>query len=217
MTIGARIKKLMDQKELSTRRLGAAIGVSGVTVHQWVTDKARPREAALASLSAFFNVPAGWILFGDDAPLASCSIDDGEYVTIPLLDQFAGCGGMVLAQDMKVVQMIKVAREWFRQRATFFTSFRNLHIVVASGDSMEPTIADGDFCVIDSGQKELRADAVYSLCYGGGIYLKRIQRHPNGHILLISDNARYSPMELGDQDSLTVVGRVVLAFNAHKI
>ena len=82
---------------------------------------------------------------------------------------------------------------------------------------MEPTIADGDFCVIDSGQKELRADAVYSLCYGGGIYLKRIQSHPNGHILLISDNQRYSPMELADQDTLNVIGRVVLAFNAHKI
>ena len=217
MTIGQRIKKLMEQKGLSTRKLGAAIGVSGVTVHQWVTDKAKPRETALANLSAYFGVPAGWILFGEDAPLAGSSIDDGEFITIPLLSQCAGCGNMSLPQEMRGVQMLKIAREWFRQRAAFFTSFRNLHIVVAAGDSMEPTIKDGDFVIIDSGQKDLRADAIYSLYYGGGIYLKRVQRHPNGHILLISDNARYSPMELSEQDTINIVGRVVLAFNAHKI
>lgn len=216
-TTGTRIRKLMQEKGISTRTLGKAIGVSGASIVQWTNDKTKPRENALAGLAAYFGVTPGWLLFGDDAPLAKSSIDDGEYLTIPVLDQHAGCGSMVLSQEMQVVKMIKVAKEWFRQRASSFTSFKNLHIVVASGDSMAPTVNDGDIVIIDSSQKEIRSDAVYSLCYGDSVYLKRVQRHPNGHVLLISDNPRYSPMELGDQDSLTVVGRVVLAFNAHKI
>lgn len=214
---GTRIKKLMQEKDISMRQLSRIAGVSHPSVAQWLKGEARPREKPLAAMAAYFNVPPGWILFGEDAPLAAASIDDGEYLTIPLLDQFAGCGNMVVSKEMKVVQMIKVARDWFKRKASSFSSLTNLHIIVATGDSMEPTICDGDFVVVDSGQCEIKADAVYSLCYGESVYLKRVQKHPNGHILLISDNSRYSPMELAEQDGITVVGRVVLAFNVHKI
>ena len=207
----------MQEKSVSSRALGKAIGVSGTSIVQWTNDQVKPREKALAGLAAYFGVTPGWLLFGDEAPLAASSIDDGEFLTIPLLDQFAGCGNMVLSSEMRVVQLIKVAKDWFMQRAARFSSFRNLHIIVATGDSMEPAIKDGDFVIVDTGQAAISADAVYCLCYGESVYLKRVQRHPNGHILLISDNPKYSPMELADQESINVIGRVVLAFNAHKI
>jgi SOS-response transcriptional repressor LexA len=207
----------MDERGISQRELAKLVGVSHVSVHQWRTDTATPSKDRLSKLCAVFHVPVGWLLYGDEMPLADSSMADGKYLSIPVLSQCAGCGTGVLSEDMSVVQLIRVAKEWFTRKASGFTSLRNLHIVVASGDSMEPTVSDGDFVVIDSGQKTISTDAVYCLCYGDGIYLKRIQRHPNGHILLISDNSKYRPIELAEQDNVNVIGRVVLAFNVHNI
>ena len=216
-TTGERIKALMQERQLSTRRLGAIVGASGVTVFQWCSDIAKPRGERLAKLAEFFGVTPGWILFGEEQQLSSSSVDGGDWVSIPVLAQEAGCGGGAPAEDIQLVRMLRVAKTWLRSKATPFSSFKNLHILTASGDSMSPGIEDGDFVIIDSSQTTFREDAVFALSYGCGIYLKRIQRHPGGSILLLSDNQKYPPISLVEQENITVVGKVILAFSARKV
>jgi phage repressor protein C with HTH and peptisase S24 domain len=78
------------------------------------------------------------------------------------------------------------------------------------GDSMEPTLGDGDDILVDGddGADRLR-DGVYVLRVGEALIVKRVAVKPGG-IAITSDNPRASP-DWSDVDpaSLSVIGRVV--------
>lgn len=79
------------------------------------------------------------------------------------------------------------------------------------GDSMVPTIYDGDFAFVDCGDQAVRDGNVYLLRYGDGFRVKRLMKRFDGSIVLVSDNKKY-PDELVTEDQaaqfVTVLGRV---------
>jgi len=84
---------------------------------------------------------------------------------------------------------------------------------------MEGTFSDGDLLFIDRGVDTIKIDAVYVLCLGDELYIKGIQRRPDGSLLMLSDNHKYSPYEIknGEADRFQVLGRVLLAWNAKRL
>ena len=86
-------------------------------------------------------------------------------------------------------------------------------IVVAHGDSMKDTIGDGDPIVCDTSARELR-DKIYVFRRAGELVVKRVQRHGDGTISLISDNPAYREERLphDESDQLEVIGRVGFVF-----
>ena len=50
----------------------------------------------------------------------------------------------------------------------------NAVAATASGDSMTPTINDGDTIHIDLGRKEVKDGRIYVICIGGLHYCKRL-------------------------------------------
>ncbi|WP_435102305.1 LexA family transcriptional regulator [Arhodomonas sp. AD133] len=89
----------------------------------------------------------------------------------------------------------------------------NLVIVGASGDSMEPTIHDGDSLMVDLGQTEVVDGLVYVLRYGGELRIKRLFRRYDGALIVRSDNSAKYPEEVIPPEHLDgqvqVIGRVV--------
>lgn len=82
------------------------------------------------------------------------------------------------------------------------------------GDSMEPTLHDGDTLICDDlGYKE---DGIYVIIYKGKGYVKRLQQTASG-VKIISDNPAYAPMEENgtSDDLLKVIGKV--HYVLHKI
>lgn len=81
----------------------------------------------------------------------------------------------------------------------------------ANGDSMEPTIADGDQMLVDLTKTEVKGDnKVYLVQNGESIWVKRL-RQGWGYVELISDNEDYEPIKLSGAESqyLQVIGQVV--------
>ncbi|MBX9796910.1 S24 family peptidase [Sphingomonas sp.] len=78
-----------------------------------------------------------------------------------------------------------------------------LSIVTARGDSMLPTIADGDELLIDTDDR--RGEGVFVARHGGALVVKRVAR-PGGAAQLLSDNTAYPPLDLREAE---IVGRVV--------
>jgi phage repressor protein C with HTH and peptisase S24 domain len=61
------------------------------------------------------------------------------------------------------------------------------------GDSMENTLADGDWVLVDLANRDIRQEGVFLLTVSGERRIKRVQRLAGGALYLISDNEHYQP------------------------
>lgn len=79
-------------------------------------------------------------------------------------------------------------------------------MLVARGDSMAPTIADGDRIVVDERDRAVGATpAIFVLRVDDALLVKRVSRTAEGFVVA-SDNPAYPPIVT---ERLTVIGRVV--------
>lgn len=215
MKLCDRLSSLMQERDIGIRELARKIGVSHPVVSSWKRGDTEPRGDNLEALAEFFKVTPAFLKFGEvgTGMVSTVECDDGS-VSIPVLDVSASCGGENgLSPDVTLVKMLRVSQEWLDGRLPHWVNRNCLHIITADGDSMEPTISNGDFVIIDSSRRTITTDAVYALSYAGTIFLKRVQVNPDGRLHLLSDNSRYQPMEVTDVNSLNVVGRCVFACN----
>uniref|UniRef100_UPI0035CB1A51 S24 family peptidase n=1 Tax=uncultured Sphingomonas sp. TaxID=158754 RepID=UPI0035CB1A51 len=88
----------------------------------------------------------------------------------------------------------------------------NLSIIRVSGDSMAPTLADGDDVLVDHSDVGKMRDGIYVLRRDDSLMVKRLALAPSSATLTISsDNPAYPTWRDCALDSVTVVGRVVWA------
>lgn len=80
-----------------------------------------------------------------------------------------------------------------------------------SGDSMAPTILDGETIVIDRDVHDVSVSGIYVIAPRGNRQVKRIQLRLDGSLEVISDNQAYKTevVHADHVDKLTVVGRMV--------
>jgi phage repressor protein C with HTH and peptisase S24 domain len=98
-------------------------------------------------------------------------------------------------------------REWLRSISAGNVSL--LFVAHGDGDSMEPTLHDGDVVLIDQAQRAIeRQDRIWAVTVGGLGMIKRIAKLPNGDFELASDNHRVRSRTV-TADEFHVVGRVV--------
>ncbi len=83
-----------------------------------------------------------------------------------------------------------------------------LEAIHVDGESMEPTLQDGSIVFIDRTQTDIYKNGIYVASTTGGLFIKRIQRRPDGTVELISDNSMYPP-QVVPVDEITIVGKVV--------
>lgn len=65
--------------------------------------------------------------------------------------------------------------------------------VKVRGDSMEGTLEDGDWVLVDRANRDPRQEGVFLLLVSGERRIKRVQRLAGGALYLISDNEHYRP------------------------
>lgn len=70
---------------------------------------------------------------------------------------------------------------------------KNAEFIVAEGDSMFPTIQDGDMMLLDRGYGQVINGKIYVLVVNGLVVVKRVSLLAFGGLMLISDNDRYAP------------------------
>lgn len=141
-----------------------------------------------------------------------------DFEVIPKLLGAAAAGGPTADEPRPgpadPVQMDQVGElafsfEWLRRNLHFVRG--ELASVHVRGDSMAPTLMDGDTIVIDRGEQEIEVDGIYVLDIYGRRLVKRVQRFSDGTVVLISDNAAYAK-ETHRRDGardIRVIGRMV--------
>jgi phage repressor protein C with HTH and peptisase S24 domain len=82
-----------------------------------------------------------------------------------------------------------------------------LSAIAVAGDSMEPTLRDGDEILVDRTPRPLR-DGIHVVRLDDSLLVKRVDTGRPGTIALRSDNKAYEPIELSPGE-VQVIGRVV--------
>lgn len=144
----------------------------------------------------------------------------GDVISVPRFDARGSMGdGFPLPEHDNVIEHIQVTASWVRETLPSITSPKNLALMPAFGDSMEGTFGDGDMLWVDRGVNEVKIDAVYVLALRDELYVKRLQRRPDGSVLMISDNKAYEPylIENGEREKFQVLGRVVFAWRGKRL
>ena len=225
--LGKRIKQYRQDKGWSQADLAKACGWDSQSrVGNYEAGSREPPLDVLRLIAGKLGVSLMDLL--GEAPQASKVLDfpgvygvpdEKEMAVIRRFDLAAGMGqGKLVEQFPDVIDTMRVSKEWL-SRNVIYSSLDNLALITGLGDSMEGTFSDGDVLLVDRGIAEVKLDAVYVLSLHDELYIKRLQRRPDGALLMISDNDKYPPyvIENGDRHAFKVEGRVLLAWNARKL
>jgi SOS-response transcriptional repressor LexA len=85
---------------------------------------------------------------------------------------------------------------------------KNIDAINVLGDSMEPTLHDGDIIFINRTLKDITKSGIFAVSTEIGLFVKRIMKKSDGSIDLISDNSMYS-VETVHGENIEVIGKVV--------
>ncbi len=131
-----------------------------------------------------------------------------DYVLIPRLAVGASAGAGAEPGDESPLAAIAFQANWVRSIASGRPEA--LSVISVAGDSMLPTLADGDHILVDADDRERLRDGIYVLRTDDALLVKRLSVNPATRRLTIrSDNDAYPSWDDCDPAGLTVIGRVV--------
>jgi phage repressor protein C with HTH and peptisase S24 domain len=232
--LGDRLREARGRE--SRESAGKKLGVHPNTLANYESGERVPDAQFLADACKTYGVSEAWILAGKghmraftltgptpafeearpfDGPASSpvsVAGDDGDMVQIPKLELRAGAGGLQLVDDEPSVSSVALSRA---QLKALDIEPRYAVMMDAAGDSMTPTIADGEPMLIDTAKRDLR-DKIYVVRRGGAVFVKRLQRRSDGSLLLLSDNPAHAPEPLpsDEADELEILGLVRFVFKS---
>jgi len=137
-----------------------------------------------------------------------------EYAFIPRALAKPSAGGGSLETTGKTEGCLAFRREWLGYKTR--TSAERLRVMTVTGDSMSPTIDDGDIVLVDEGVQgePLREGKVYVIRKGEAIYIKRF-RQGIGKLLFMGDNRDRAEKDVvvdeADGDDFAVIGKALWA------
>jgi phage repressor protein C with HTH and peptisase S24 domain len=152
-----------------------------------------------------------WLAFGRGTTVGAAP----GFVLIPHFDVQAGAGpGRLSVREPSTPydepaggEVIAFREDWLRKKGI---NPHTAHVLTAVGDSMEPTIRDGDLLLVDRAIDRVRDLGLYVVTWGGFVMVKRVELRRDGTLVLKSDNRQYAEVLVGPDEieSLAVEGRV---------
>jgi phage repressor protein C with HTH and peptisase S24 domain len=223
-TVSQNLQRLMAAVEgMNPTKLARETGVPQPTIWKVLNDKIQdPGTDVLAPLAQRFRVSIA-MLRGEE-PIPDAVAEDvpayGAVVTLRIYgaEGSMGAGRFAESQDT-VVGAMQVSQEWLRRNVPAVSSPKNLAVITAHGDSMEPTFRDGDILLVDRSVNDVKIDAVFVLSRADTLFVKRLQRRLNGDLVIRSDNPLFESETVpsGQLADVRVLGRVLYAWNGRRL
>ena len=220
--IGVRLKEVREEQGLSQQKFAAIFGMPQTTYAKYEKGGGVPDELK-AQLAERYGINLHWLITGEGSMHTSKdesyvrvrenafkeeddALKDSVVVEMTSLKVSAGAGqewGGAQLTGEKLCIPKRVARRYPKDAA-----FAGAQVV---GDSMEPTLHDGEPVVYV--QDFIQGDGIYVLAVNGDLLVKRLQfDRILGKLHIISDNTRYRAIEipLEGLDNVRILGKVVI-------
>ena len=213
-----RLMELADGRGVSLSSLSKLIGRNASYLQQFIR-KGSPRkleETDRATLARFFGVgedELGAPEMEDISPPLPKSVGKtpssrSQWIDVPRLALGASAGPGALAEEDAPVGHLRFAQGWLRELGLTPGA---LSALTVAGDSMEPTLRDGDEILvarIDSDPAGRLRDGIHVIRRDGVLQVKRLQ-FGTGQAAVISDNHAYPSDTAVPLREVEVLGRVV--------
>ncbi len=218
--VGTRIKKAREALNMTQVMLAKAVGISQQAVMELESGRAKGTKHSAKFARALGQDPL-WLETGEGRMHEPAkarrqarsepheSIPElANYERVPVFDIRMAARRDPFGDDDSAVSFALFRSEWLRNLTR--TPFSQLAVVQMSGDSMEPTLANGDHALVDTAQLNLRREGVYALQLDDTMLIRRVTTHPTTkRVSITSDNGRYQTFEDLDPDALQALGRVI--------
>ncbi|MHB8381168.1 MAG: LexA family transcriptional regulator [Candidatus Binataceae bacterium] len=194
----------------SVAALARAIGVSNNAIYKWLQGDGQPNLSNLVGLSRAARVSIEWLATGRGVTPrrggAAPGAPGAGYTFMPRFDARAGTRGKSGLMNEQIVDSLALNNEWVRAR--LHTEPRNLLLLEIAGDSMAPTLNETDLAIVDLGEPRFRRDAIYVLRHADELAVRRLQRRPDGKLIIKSDNPAYEPV-VAARETIAIIGSVI--------
>jgi len=207
----SRLVRLAADKGVSLAALSDMIGRNPSYLQQFVR-KGSPRrleERDRHVLAQFFGVDESQLgapayARAVAAPADKARGSGARWVDVPRLPLGASAGAGAFAAGETPEGQLRFSAGWL-SRNGFAPA--NLSVIAVEGDSMEPTLRDGDEILVDRGAAPLRA-GIHVIRLEDMLLVKRLELAGPETIRVISDNPAYGRAE-HPAGAVEIVGRVV--------
>lgn len=215
-TLKDRLEELMAEYGLDTQQqLADFAGVSKGLVGQWFNGSTGLGAKPLSAFDKKTRFSINWLTKGTGDKYkthvlpAITESESEDRIRFPRLNAEATCGaGTINDHYIEVVDYVTVASAWAREKLG--GNLNKIQVITARGDSMEPTIEDGDVMFVDTAVEAFEGDGLYLLWYIDGLKAKRLQSTVGGGLMIISDNDSYRTETVSGEDlnAVHIIGRI---------
>jgi transcriptional regulator with XRE-family HTH domain len=230
MTLADRITKRMVEFGLSQAELARRVGVSQPTIFKLVSSQSA-NSVHLHRIAKVLDCTVDYLTGESDDPRGidpdvrkrfpladelqsprsiyrpEPASPDSPVISIPEIDIGYSMGSGLVLLDHAEAKPVPFPRDWLRPLIR--GRFDQVFIARGEGDSMQPTLLDGDVIVIDTAQQTMNGqDRLWCLSYGDLGMIKRVRVLPDGGLEINSDNPSVRSFTAYDGE-VHVIGRVV--------
>lgn len=206
-----RFQLVVDQLAQGNKKHFAELtGKSASHIYKICRGMGRPSMAYLQELYEEYKVDLTWLLTGEQSAgnQVAGNPTNQDLIFAPMFDvqASAGLGCEVIAEDVE---------DYFSFNKSFLSrqlnvSSEELVFVTISGDSMLPTLHDGDRVLVDMSQKTVSHEGLYLLQSEDGLMAKRLS-DKQGELSVVSDNPDYDNWKISpaSREANPVAGKIV--------
>ena len=177
--------------------LADSLGITRQTVSNRIKNHSKVTVCELKKIEKFFNIN----LFAED-------YDSDEKITYIdyYTDVFASCGdGIIVFSDEKVKLPVST------MLINGYSNQKTYSMINASGNSMTPTIDNGDKLIVEHwAGNQIQDNKVYVFCFNNEFFVKRLSKNLD-EIIIKSDNSDYRIRTINGStvNELVLIGKIV--------
>lgn len=194
---------IADRRQSSVKLSAILLGRNPAYLQQYIK-RGSPKflpERERRILAGYFGV--------DERVLGAPAAPQGRAAMrkIPKLDVLASAGSGQISNGEQLAGRVDFDEGWLRKMGA---DPAYVSLIRVKGDSMEPTLADGDDIMVDerAAARPIRP-GIHVIRKDEQIFVKRLKPGKSGHISVHSDNAAHPAWSDSDAMDITVIGRVI--------
>jgi phage repressor protein C with HTH and peptisase S24 domain len=194
----------ISQADLGLRAFGKADN----TAVQSIRKGSAPSVERLAAIAEALNLEF-YLGKRRDFVQAPTTVLEGErFETVARFDAAGSAGNGALNLDGPPIDHLAFSKRWLAQNGISAGASFLINVI---GDSMEPSLYDGDLVMIDRRKTRVRSGRIYAFREGDCLRIKRLELIPGTALILRSDNPRHAAEHLtgNSMNTIEVLGEVV--------
>ena len=217
--LSSRLREARARLGITQKDAAEQAGISARGYQGYEDGRSIPGGDAIAGL-VWLGINANWLLTGKgrmfnakQAPQET-ALALSDYIALPLHnDAPATHRDGAIVGDEEADDSLMFRKGWVKYDLQMQPE--DLALIRVPGDSMWPTLRDGDVILVNQSPSQQDTDGICVMRVNGVLLVKRLQFLPGGQISVISDNATYKPWTLDTskmaEGDVAIIGRVVWA------